>query len=105
MPIAGPSIQKNRLTSGVQRGRVNRSSSPRRRASAIAIASWVAPDARKPQLAMLATPGELFGNQAAKARKPIMQTFAAAGAEAGTLHELLALSVPWCRANTAMKAM
>src|SRR5271156_5923199 len=101
MPIAGPSIQKNRLTSGVQRGQVNRSSSPRRRASAIAIRSCVAPEAKKPQLAMLATPGEIFGKKAAKARKAIMQTLAAAGAAAGTLQELLALSVPWCSANTA----
>ena len=34
-----------------------------------------------------------------------MQTLAAAGAAAGTLQELLALSVPWCSANTAMNAM
>ena len=94
MPIAGPSIQKNCLTSGVQRGQVRRSRSPRRRASAIAITSWVAPEARKPNSPMPATPGEIFGNQAAKARKAIMQTLAAAGAPAGTLQELLALSVP-----------
>ena len=43
---------------------------------------------------MLATPGEIFGKNAAKARKAIMQTLAAAGAEAGALQELLALSVP-----------
>ena len=79
MPIAGPSIQKNCLTSGVQCGQVSRSRRPRRRASAIAIASCVAPEARKPKLAMLATPGEIFGNQAAKARKAIMQILAAAG--------------------------
>ena len=54
---------------------------------------------------MLATPGESFGNHAAQARKAIMHRLAAAGAAAGTLQELLALSVPWCSANTAMKAM
>jgi len=34
-----------------------------------------------------------------------MQMFAAAGADAGMLQELLALSVPWCSAKIAMKAM
>ena len=94
MPIAGPSIQKNRLISGVQRGQVSRSRSPRRPASAITIASCVKPEARNPQLAMLATPGESLGRNAAKARNAIMQTLAAAGAEAGAPQTLLALSVP-----------
>ena len=45
--------------------------------------SWVTPEARNPQLAMLATPGEIFGKNAAKARNAIMHTLAAAGAKAG----------------------
>ena len=94
MPIAGPSIQKKRRMSGVKRGQVSRSRSPRRRASAMTMASWVAPEARKPQLAMLATPGESFGKKAAKPRKAIMHTLAAAGANAGEPQALLALSVP-----------
>ena len=46
----------------------------------MAMTSCVAPDARNPQLAIAATPGDTPGNHAAKSRKAIMQTFAAAGA-------------------------
>ena len=94
MPIAGPSIQRNLRISGVQRGQVSRSSNPRRRASIMTMTSWVTPEARNPQLAMLATPGEIFGKKAAKARNAIMQILAAAGAKAGAPQALLALSVP-----------
>ena len=55
--------------------------------------SCVAPEARKPQLAMPRRPAR-HRETGRVGQEGDHAEFAAAGAEAGTLHELLALSVP-----------
>jgi hypothetical protein len=97
---AGPSARKNCRTYGSSRGQASRSSTPRRRASAISSSNCARPETSTPQLAAIPA----FGNRKAIARKPMMKRFNSTGAKAATAKNPCALSVPEVSVAIVMKA-